>query len=132
MDRRKELDLINSKKYSFNEKKLLFIGVVNNTIYDKTLFSNNKLLNNYIKLFEKTLHLKEPYKEYLYSSRTLLASRVSRDLLNSDENSELLKSIDSHTYFIDNNFIELTNKNKIKMKNQKNRSLLDDMIQREK
>ena len=96
MDRRRELDILNSKKYSFNEKKLLFVGIVSNTIYDKSLFPNNKLLNEYVTLFETSLSLDEPYKEYLYKSRTLLASRVVKDILKNENDKDLLSLISSH------------------------------------
>lgn len=128
MDRRRELDILNSKKYSFNEKKLLFVGIVSNTIYDKSLFSNNKLLNEYVTLFETSLSLDEPYKEYLYKSRTLLASRVVKDILKNENDKDLLSLISSHILFINEKNVD--NKNNKIVKSKKNKTLLDDMISR--
>lgn len=129
MDRRRELDILNSKKYSFNEKKLLFVGIVNNTIYDKATFPNNKLLNKYVLLFENILSLDEPYKEYLYNSRTLLASRVVRDILKNENDKDLLSLISSHILFIKEKNAKNEN-NKI-VKSKINKTLLDDMISRD-
>ena len=128
MDRRRELDILNSKKYSFNEKKLLFVGIVSNTIYDKSLFQNNKLLNEYVTLFETILSLDEPYKEYLYKSRTLLASRIVKDILKNEDDKDLLNLISAHNHFINRKNVHIKNSKVVKSK--KSKTLLDDMISR--
>lgn len=128
----KEIEIIlASKKYSFSEKQLFLTGSVSKTIYSTILFPRNSDLNKYVRFFEKKLNNGEEFKEYLYSSRTLLAARVVR-LVFSEKDVKVQKEImDFHIDFLSQLlFIKKDNEDeKIKSFNKSN-SLLSDMIKK--
>lgn len=78
-------DLLTSKKFNSEEKKLLLIGIVQNMIYSKEFFPSNESLKSYIPIFEKLLNENEQFKDYLFHSRTLLSSRITRLLIENKE-----------------------------------------------
>ncbi|NFN85942.1 hypothetical protein FDF31_03825 [Clostridium sporogenes] len=120
------LEILQSKKFSIKEKKLLFIGVLSNTIDDKILFKKNIYLRKYIKIYEDLLKLDE-YKAYLYDSRTLLGSRLIRDIVKIEDSVLIRKCIDQHIIFIDNKYKnEIKHKTKDNIKSETN--LLIDMV----
>lgn len=107
------------------EKKYMFIGVVMETIFSRELFTKNNELHEYMHIFEKLMKL-TPYRDYLYKSRTMLASRVIKDLLNKEVNDDLIRvMIDKHIDFIEK-YAGYTDKKKSTKKSES--SLLEDMI----
>ncbi len=105
-----ELKILKSSKYTVKEKKYILIGVISKVLFDKNIFPKNNDLKEYVSLFENILNKKDPYRDYLYKSRTLLSSRVIKDLF-FDVNNNF--NIDSE-YNIDKeyikNLIEINNK----------------------
>lgn len=54
-------------------------------IYSKEIFPSNESLKSYIPIFEKLLNENEQFKDYLFHSRTLLSSRITRLLIENKE-----------------------------------------------
>lgn len=107
------------------EKKYIFIGVVMETIFSKELFYRNSDLHEYVNIFEDLMKL-TPYLDYLYKSRTMLASRVIKDLLNKKVNDDLIRLlIEKHIDFIEK---YADNSDKKKSTKKSETSLLEDMI----
>lgn len=126
----KEIEIIlASKKYSFSEKQLFLAGSVSKTIYSTNLFPRNSDLNKYIRFFEKKLNNGEEFKEYLYSSRTLLAARVVR-LVFSEKDVKAQKEImEFHIDFLSHLlFVKKDNEDQKTKSFNKSNSLLSDMI----
>lgn len=71
----KQLEQVNNKKFSIDQSVNLFYGIVFNLIGDKKIFTKNIYINDFL---IKTLSIE--YKEYLFSSRPYLASRVLNDI----------------------------------------------------
>lgn len=113
---------------SFIEKRTLFMGIVANTIFSRTTFKKNEDLHAYVNIFEKQFqvinrHTKEPgFAKYVYASRTLLFSRVSKLLYELDAPSVLNGLIKQHIIFLNS---ELAPKKK--STHTKKRSILADM-----
>ncbi|MEI3654533.1 hypothetical protein [Lactococcus lactis] len=125
MDTKNVINTLNSSKYLMREKKYIFIGVVMETIFSKELFYRNSDLHEYINIFENLMKL-TPYLDYLYKSRTMLASRVIKDLLNKEVNDDLIRlMIDKHIDFIEK-YVGYSDKKKSTKKSES--SLLEDMI----
>ena len=103
MDNKNTSNLLRSSKFSMREKKYIFIGLLTEMIFDKTIFPRNKDLHEYISLFESVLGV-EPYKDYLYKSRITLAARLVKDLFfdeKLDEKTVIKNSISEHINFVD-------------------------------
>lgn len=90
-DIKNDLKLIKSNKLSISQSKLLFIGIIYEILFNKDLFPKNKDLkeftnNSLLPLFNKN----EPYKDYIFKTRTTLASKIQRYIfLNLDYNNIL-------------------------------------------
>lgn len=126
MDKFSTLKILNSSKYTVNEKKYIFLGTISETILNKNLFKYNIDLKEYISLFEDVLK-REPYKEYLYSARPLLASQVVKDFVQLDSKNNLVikEAIEQHIKYMQGKN-ELDQQTKERSPNKNN--LLDDMI----
>jgi hypothetical protein len=76
---KKDLAIISSNKLSPSQSILLFMGLTFEILMRKDLFAKNIDLKEFVEKFyiEKT-EKKEPFKDYLYVSRTLLASRLNK------------------------------------------------------
>ena len=121
--------LIKSGNLSFIERKIIFIGVVSATIFDKSIFKANDDLHPYISCFEKEFNIiniktKEPgFADYVYRSRPLLFSRIAKYLFNLDDFEKFNKLINQHF-----NYHNESQKNVNKVKKQKKESsILADM-----
>lgn len=125
-------DLLRSRKYTIKDRKIIFIGEVTQTIYNKSLFYKNEDLHEYISIFEKILLLPEPFKNYLYRSRTLLTSRITREIYKEQDSSKISKLIQLHIDFVTatsintEKLIKQHNKNTIK----NNESLLENFLEK--
>lgn len=126
MDKFSTLKILNSSKYNISEKKYIFLGTLSETILNKNLFKYNIDLKEYISLFEDVLD-REPYKEYLYSTRPLLASQVVKDFVQVEPKNNLIikEAIERHVkYMHERKYLDTQTKVKIPNKN----NLLEDMI----
>lgn len=124
-------NMLTSQKYTIKDKKIIFIGEVTQTIYNKSLFTRNKDLHAYITLFENSLSLNSPFKDYLYRSRTLLTSRVTRAIYNEQDSSIISELIYLHINFIkdSSNTQEKTNKIAKQKDDKKKESLLENFLE---
>ncbi|KAA0784604.1 hypothetical protein [Bacillus sp. BPN334] len=129
MDAKLAESLLKGKKFSFQEKKILFIGIVNQTIYDTFIFNNNIDLNTYLMPYELYLNNNEPFKDYLYKSRTLLSARVTRLILNNDDRDLTSLLINEHINFMNQNSTPSTDKRR---KKENDSNLLDDILKQRK
>lgn len=118
--------LLDSSKYSMKEKNVLFIGILSTTLLDRDLFKKNIDLKEYVNIYEKLWGI-EPYKDYLYDSRPMLMSRIIRDYSRIDDNMERKKCFLIHNQFM---IKKLDIKNTKDIKNNKDKNLLIDMINR--
>jgi hypothetical protein len=72
-----DIKVITTNKLSTSQSKLLFMGIIYEIILRKDLFPKNSDLKSFIdKIFVKRFASKEPLRDYLYFSRTLLAARI--------------------------------------------------------
>ena len=83
---------LTQKQVSSYEKKIVFMGLLVSTIFDKSEFKKNEDLHAYISFYEHLFKIKDGFKPYVYKSRTLLASRVVR-LVNQTEDITILTKI---------------------------------------
>ena len=131
MERKNNSSVLKSSKFSSKEKKYLLMGVLIETIFDKSFFKLKKDLQPYVRGIEVILEIPS-YREYLYQSRTLLSARIIKDIFFNDklikdeeQRKKVIKLIISyHTQYlnVENSVID----------DDKNRStstsLLNDMI----
>ncbi|MFE3573721.1 hypothetical protein [Lysinibacillus sp. NPDC059133] len=126
-----DLDLLfNSKKYKLSEKRLFLIAIAQKTIYS-SYFKSNPSLKEYIEIFEMLYKLPDDkkFKEYLYKSRTALAARVSR-LIIEEDNLEVEKELmDWHSTYYKERVQTISSSNKEK---DNSTSLLEDFINHSK
>jgi len=118
--------LFDSKKYKVSEKRLFLIAIVQQLIYSKEIFHSNESLKEYIKVFEVEYDLpyKDRFKEYLYKSRTQLAARVCRLIIEKNNLENEKKLMDWHLEFLKSlNTLEITTRDK-----GRNSSLLRDYL----
>lgn len=86
-----DIKLITSNKLSTSQSKLLFMGIIYEIILRKDLFPRNSDLKEFVdKLFAKYIYNKEPLRDYLYLSRTLLSSRIQKDILQNLEYNQII------------------------------------------
>ncbi|WP_039652372.1 hypothetical protein [Clostridium tyrobutyricum] len=78
---RDDMKIITTNKLNMSQSKLLFMGIIYEIVLRRDLFPMNCDLKAFInKIFIKRFNDKIPFKEYLYSSRTLLASRLQKNI----------------------------------------------------
>lgn len=76
-----DIKIITTNKLSTSQSKLLFMGITYEIILRKDLFPKNSDLKAFInKIFMKYFHDKINFRDYLYFSRTLLASRIQKEI----------------------------------------------------
>lgn len=127
--------LIQSGNLAFIERKIIFIGVVGATIFDRSIFKSNNDLHPYISSFEKefkivNLKTKEPgFADYVYRSRPLLFSRISNYLFKLDDLRKFNKLINQHFNYIDKSKVKVK---KNVSKKQKSSILADMELKNEK
>lgn len=86
--------------YTNEDKRKYFLGEIAYTILNKELFTRNSDLKVYIAIFENIQNINE-YKDYLYKSRTLLVSRILKDVKNNLSNTQFDKLVKQHYKFFD-------------------------------
>ncbi|MCT1538335.1 MULTISPECIES: hypothetical protein [Lysinibacillus] len=77
--------MINKNKLSIDQTKSLYLGVVFQLIIDKKVFTKNIDIDDFI----KKIYVRE-YKEYLFSSRPYLASRLLKDIEKETDYNQLI------------------------------------------
>lgn len=71
----KELSVINKNKFTLQQTKSLYLGLLYELISNKEIFIKNKELDGFLKdVFKKE------YNEYLFKARPYLASRLLKDI----------------------------------------------------
>ncbi|MEQ6357742.1 hypothetical protein ABNX05_24350 [Lysinibacillus sp. M3] len=130
MDDKLIISVLNGKKFSFEEKKTFFVGVVTQMLFDTVKFKRNADLSEYLKPYEKELNKGKPFKDYLYKSRTLLAARVARLIIDNTDRNITNLLINSHINYLNRNII-LDNTSS-KSNNNNNSSLLEDILKERK
>lgn len=124
------LNILEHNDLSFIEKRTLFMGIVANAIFSRTNFKKNKELHSYVNIFEEEFQVinrrtKEAgFAKYVYASRTLLFSRISKLLYEVDTPSVLNRLIDRHREFFELKSKRLYSK---KTNHKKETSILADM-----
>lgn len=89
-----------------NERKLLLVGSVFETILNKDLFPSNADLHSYVEIFERLFKITDKktgergYRPYLFKDRTLLAARVGRKITETNNAEIMYKLIDNHVSFL--------------------------------
>lgn len=77
----KDLEVLFSNKLNSEESKIYFSGFLYTLILNKKMFHKNEELKDFLyEVFLKPFNI-EQYRDYLYKSRTLLGSRVSRHII---------------------------------------------------
>ena len=129
-------DLLQYAANSKAERKTLFIGIVANTILSTQLFSKNISLKEYVQMYEKVSKKNEPFKDYLFASRTMLLSRVLRIIIEDVDNENINKVIKQHLDFMENLERKLLNSNHSnrvsKNNSDQNSSLIKEMYKNRK
>ncbi|QGG51433.1 hypothetical protein [Lysinibacillus pakistanensis] len=78
----KDIQLILSNKLNSSQSFLLFLGITLEILLRKDLFKKNSDLQSFIEvLYIPKTKKREPFKEYLYLSRTQLAARLNRIII---------------------------------------------------
>ena len=96
-----DLSSIRSNRLSSSQSKLLFMGVLYEILLRTDLFPRNRDLKNFIEDILKGYTKNNGiFKEYVYSSRTMLAARILRDIFEELEYAEIIDI----TYKIQNVF----------------------------
>lgn len=94
--------LLKMNKMSIHEVKLYLMAISYEIILNTKLFKLNVSLNDFVKnIYVNKLNLEEDYKEYLFNSRTLLASRIQRDIFEKAEYNQILIIIKELILFLD-------------------------------
>lgn len=116
----KEFSVINKNKFTLEQTKSLYLGLLYQLISNKTIFKRNKDLEGFLKdIFNKE------YGDYLFKARPYLASRLLKDVSLEYDNLEISASIKAiMNYLNDKNMIDDT-----KPRNTKNpKSMHDEVI----
>lgn len=93
-DIKNDMKIVISNKLNMSQSKLLFMGLIYEIILNKYLFPKNNNLKVFInKVIIKYLDIDEPFRDYLYDSRTLLASRVQRAIFEGAEYSKIIQMV---------------------------------------
>lgn len=99
-----ELSILNSNKLSSNESTIYFSGMLYSIILNKNIFKKNSDLRDFIYYFFLQPFHMEQYKDYLYKSRTLLGSRVSRHILDNFNYSDTIMAAKLTSKYIMQNY----------------------------
>lgn len=82
-----DIKIISSNKLNISQSKLLLMGFIYEIISDKDIFPKNSDLKEFInKDMRECTNMNMHFREYLFASRTLLASRVQKEVYKLDYN----------------------------------------------
>lgn len=89
-----DIKVITGNKLSASQSKLLFMGIIYELILRKDLFPKKINLEKFVnKLLVVNFKDKKPFKEYLYSSRTLLGGRILKKIQTDIEYGQIIKIV---------------------------------------
>ncbi|WP_204254312.1 hypothetical protein [Mammaliicoccus sciuri] len=109
---------IKSNKYSKEETERMFLGLLFYMLNDREIFKLNLDVKDFIiTVFEYD------YKEYLYRSRPMLASRLMNDIRKNKTYGDILMLDASITKYLQNNFVIKNENSKAKTKSNNNTNL---------
>ncbi|HEK9101991.1 TPA: hypothetical protein SUB30_003391 [Bacillus pseudomycoides] len=92
---RNDLKIITSNKLNTSQSKLLLIGITYEILLRKDLFPKNSDLKKFVQVvFVDPLEDVKPFKDYLFVSRTLLSSRISKIILSKFNYNNVMKTVD--------------------------------------
>lgn len=76
------LKLIQTSKLSISQSTMLLSGIVYALVLDREIFKRNADLNDFtLKIFKQWLPNQEQFRPYVFRSRTILGSKLSRIIL---------------------------------------------------
>ncbi|MDK9857687.1 hypothetical protein [Staphylococcus equorum] len=96
---------INGNKYSKEESEKMFLGLLFYMINDRDVFKLNEDIKDFIEMV-----FEHKYKDYLYRSRPILASRLMNDIRKEKSYGEMLQINKKIVKYFENSFIELESK----------------------
>lgn len=109
---------IKSNKYSKEETERMFLGLLFYMLNDREVFKLNLDVKDFIvTVFEYD------YKEYLYKSRPMLASRLMNDIRKNKTYGDILMLDASIIKYLQNNYAFKTEKSKTKTASNRNTNL---------
>lgn len=122
-DIKEDMKVIISNRLNMSQSKLLFMGLIYEIILRRDLFPNNSNLKPFInKVVMKYLSVDEPFKDYLYDSRTLLGARIQKNIQSDVEYLQIIQMVKE--------IYEIFPKDEMqKNKNKKNRNMNKDLIE---
>lgn len=127
-DIKNDIKVIKGNKLSVSQSKLLFIGIMFEIILSKDIFSNNSILKEFVNIkLLKYMKTKEPFKEYLFSSRTLLIARIQKEIYTNLNYQDILELADFLQEIIVKSETEEDNKKRSK-KNPKDNSRINEWM----
>ncbi|HBE9816198.1 hypothetical protein ACEI86_10580 [Clostridioides difficile] len=116
-DIKNDIKVIKGNKLSVSQSKLLFIGIMFEIILSKDIFSNNSILKEFVNIkLLKYMKMKEPFREYLFSSRTLLIARIQKEIYTNLNYQDILEIVD----FLQEIIVKSETKEDNKKRNKKN------------
>ena len=99
----KRLKVVTGNKLDADQSVIYFSGIIYSIILNREVFKKNSDLKDFVyNIFLKPLH-DEQYKDYLYKSRTLLGSRLSRYILENISYTLTVEISNKLIVFFDNN-----------------------------
>lgn len=89
-----DIKIITTNKLSTSQSKLLFMGMIYEIILRKDLFPKNSDLKSFVdKIFKKYFVGKEPLRDYLYLSRTILGARIQKEIMLALEYNQIIEIV---------------------------------------
>lgn len=120
----KEFSVINKNKFSLQQTRSLYLGLLYELLSNKYIFPKN---NDLVRFLEKVF--KKKYKSYLFKSRSYLASRLLKDVSNDYDTVQISASIKLIIFYLESLEVE----NEISINDKKtsrkiNKNIKDDTI----
>lgn len=92
----KDFHIVESNKLNITQAKLILIGLLFELIQRRDLFKRNSHLKEFTDVVIVPYSIeKESFKEYLFNSRTLLAARIGKIILDECKYTDLLKIVNT-------------------------------------
>lgn len=89
-----DIKVITTNKLSTSQSKLLFMGIIYEIILRKDLFPRNSDLKSFIdNIFMRYFIGKQPLRDYLYLSRTILGARIQKEILSDLEYNQIIEIV---------------------------------------
>ncbi|MDO6355259.1 hypothetical protein Q3V94_09325 [Caloramator sp. CAR-1] len=122
---KEDLKIITSNKLNMSQSKLLFMGIIYEIILRKDLFPKNEDLKGFINnIFIQYFIDKEPFKDYLYDTRTLLGARIQKKIQTDLDYNKIVEIVNKIYNILPNEDI---NNNRKKNYSNNNKELIEWM-----